>query len=408
MAAERSETTQTASRRPRVLRVGLFDACYARNRTTLAALVAGGAEVADLHAAILEGLNDRLRVARGKRASLAFAGRVLVSEAGLLARALPALRWADAILCGYPGQWDAVVWAPVSRSFRRRVVFDPLVTLTETFVEDRRVLAPESLQGRLVRWLDRRALRSADVILADTPQQAAYWATLAAVSLDRFVVVPVGVDEPLFDPVQYDMSAVTRADPDHLRVLFYGTYSPLHGAATIVEAVHRLERVGERLAVVMIGTGQCRQTVQRRAAELGVECISFIDWVPEEELPRWIAWSDVVLGIFGATAKAARVVPNKVYQAMAMGAAIVTRDSPAMRWLAGDGTIALLVPPEDPDALAGALRTLRRPEARRLLGRTARARFERVASTAARARILRPVLEQLDAGWLAPARESES
>jgi hypothetical protein len=39
----------------------------------------------------------------------------------------------------------------------------------------------------------------------------------------------------------------------------------------------------------------------------------------------------VVLGIFGAGRKAAMVVPNKVYQAAAVGRPLVTRDGPALR-----------------------------------------------------------------------------
>ncbi len=385
------------ARRLRVLRLGLFDRRYVRNRTTAAALAACGAEIADLHVPLIEALGDRLRPARSPAALARLGLTILRGEARLLCRLAPRLQWADVVLFGYPGQWDAALWGRLVRRARRAVVFDPLVTLTETFVEDRRLLAPGSWQARLVRLLDRRAFRAADIVLADTPQQAAYWAALSGLPLERFVVLPVGADEELFDPDRYRQNSVQRDDPACLRVLFYGTYSPLHGAGTIVQAVHRLERAGERLAVTMIGTGQCRAQVEQLAHELGLERVRFLDWVPEEELPVWIARSDVVLGIFGATAKAARVVPNKVYQAMAMGAAVVTRDSPAMRWLLGSDESVLLVPPEDPASLAAALLGLREAGCRSALGEAARRRFRAVASLAARAACLRAFTE----GWSA-------
>ncbi len=88
----------------------------------------------------------------------------------------------------------------------------------------------------------------------------------------------------------------------------------------------------------------------------------------------------MLLGIFGDTSKAGRVVPNKVFQAMAVGAAIITRDSAAARELLRDGESALLIPPADPDALAIAIRRLRDPALRERLGAAARARYVSAAS----------------------------
>ncbi|MCS7051217.1 MAG: glycosyltransferase [Thermomicrobium sp.] len=384
-------------RSPRVLRLGLFDARYARNRTTAAALAAAGAVVFDARVPVLDTFADRLGPSRDPWALIRLLSRLTWGQVRLALVAPRRLADADLALFGYPGQWDVPLWAPVARRFGCHVLFDPLGTLTETFVEDRRLLRPGTWRARLLRTLDRRALRAADVVLADTPQQAAHWAALAGVSLERFIVLPVGADDLLFHPSRRSTVSWLEGQNDRLRILFYGTYSPLHGAETIIDAVHRLERAGESVSVVMIGSGQLEPRVRERAAALGLHAVRFIPWVPEAELAGWIAWADVVLGIFGNTAKAARVVPNKVYQAMAMGAAIVTRDSPAMRWLAAGRAIARLVPPADPDALVAAVRELRNPDLRVRLGTGARERYEAVASTNARASSLVPLLRRLTA-----------
>jgi glycosyltransferase involved in cell wall biosynthesis len=52
------------------------------------------------------------------------------------------------------------------------------------------------------------------------------------------------------------------------------------------------------------------------------------------------------------------VIPNKAYQALACGRALITGDTPAARELLRDGVDALLVPPGDPRALAHAVRRL--------------------------------------------------
>ena len=92
-------------------------------------------------------------------------------------------------------------------------------------------------------------------------------------------------------------------------------------------------------------------------------------WVEYERLPDELHRAGCALGIFGTSDKAARVIPNKAFQALACGTPLVTADTPAARELLVDGESALLVPPGDPEALAAALRRLAAdPELARRLG----------------------------------------
>ena len=108
------------------------------------------------------------------------------------------------------------------------------------------------------------------------------------------------------------------------------------------------------IEVTMIGSGQ--DEAQTRAAAAANPAVRWLDWVPAAELPALVAEHDVCLGIFGTGDKARRVVPNKVFQGAAAGCAIVTSDTPPQRRVLADA--AVLVPPGDPEALAGALRRL--------------------------------------------------
>ena len=83
--------------------------------------------------------------------------------------------------------------------------------------------------------------------------------------------------------------------------------------------------------------------------------------MPESELPGEIARASICLGVFGTSDKAARVVPNKVFQCAAAGRAVVTAATPAMTGAFGDAFVT--VPVGDPTALADAVRELRGAEA---------------------------------------------
>jgi MMP alpha-(1->4)-mannosyltransferase len=68
------------------------------------------------------------------------------------------------------------------------------------------------------------------------------------------------------------------------------------------------------------------------------------------------------------------VVPNKVWQAAAVGRPLVTRDAPALREVLRPGEHCVVCPPADPDALAAAIATLLDdPALAERLGRAARA-----------------------------------
>ena len=70
------------------------------------------------------------------------------------------------------------------------------------------------------------------------------------------------------------------------------------------------------------------------------------------------------LGVFGGSQKAGRVIPHKVYEALAMRKPVVTREGPAVSAAFPDGGV-VTVPPQDAEALADAIRALIEDPSRR-------------------------------------------
>jgi len=80
-----------------------------------------------------------------------------------------------------------------------------------------------------------------------------------------------------------------------------------------------------------------------------------IPWQNIKNIRKIISESDVSLGIFGKTKKANLVIPNKVYEAVALLRPIITMDSPASREVFTNEEDALLVSNKNPDNLAYAI-----------------------------------------------------
>jgi len=258
----------------------------------------------------------------------------------------------------YAGQVD-LVWVPC---FRQRdvhaascwgkrhgvpVVFDPLISAYDKQVFERRRLREGGLRARALREQERRQFASPDLLVADTQAHADYFVEELRVPADRLFVIPVGAEETLFRPCH-------RAAPEPgtaLEVLFYGTFIDLQGPQVIVEAA-RLCRA-DNVLWTLLGAGPLLAECQKLAARYDLQNLRFEPWVSYPDLPQRICRADILLGVFGTSGKAGRVIPNKVYQSLACGRPVITRSSTAYPQELSPRRIGLFqVTPGSPSALA--------------------------------------------------------
>ncbi len=253
---------------------------------------------------------------------------------------------------------------------RKPVIFDPLVSRYDTRVRDRADAREQSLQAWHNKNIDRFSLALPAIVLADTKSHANYFISELGAAPDKVRVLPVGFDEELFkgpgpDNTHRDGS---RTNGKRTKVLFFGNYIPLHGVETIVEAA-KILRSREEIEFELIGGGQTYPEIETCVAKEQLKNIRLMSRLPIELLPARIASASICLGIFGRTEKALRVVPNKVYQCMAMGKAVITARSEAILEHFSDGDNICLVPPGDAKALAEKIVFLAsRPDERERIG----------------------------------------
>jgi glycosyltransferase involved in cell wall biosynthesis len=366
--SRRWSTKSSASPSVRALYFGTYERSYPRNAQVISALRRAGVEVVERHRAVWGG-GEQWRAGVGTVLRLAAAeARLLRGDAA----------GADVVLVGYPGHADLPAARRVARG--RPVVFNPLVSLYDTLVDDRRRFRPGSLAARALRKVDHRAFRAATLVVADTEENADFLAGLAGIPRGRVAVCFVGAEERLFVPGG-------PGERDSGTVLFVGKLIPLHGLETILAAA----RLAPELRFRVVGDGQLRPLLGGRPHN-----VEHVPWLPYEALPGELRRAGSALGIFGASGKARRVIPNKAFQALACATPLVTADTPAARELLTDGVSALLVPPDDPEALADALSSLAGdPQLARQLADGGHAAYRERASEDVLGRRWRALLERL-------------
>jgi glycosyltransferase involved in cell wall biosynthesis len=178
-------------------------------------------------------------------------------------------------------------------------------------------------------------------------------------------VVPVGVDHTVFRP-RAEVSPV----PGRLMVTSSSDV-PMKGLVPLLEAVAKL-RTERDVELVVIGKprpgGRVDRALERLSLRDIVRCVSGIS---DDELARNYGEAQVA------------VVPSlyegfslPAVEAMACGVPVVATTGGALPEVVGaDGETGLLVPPDDPSALAGAIgRLLDSPELRARLGAAGRDR----------------------------------
>ena len=291
----------------------------------------------------------------------------------------------DVVVVGYPGHLMMPYGRFVARYRKALLVFDPLVSLYDTFAGDRGLVGGSGPAARAASMVDGVAFGGADVVLADTAAHARYFHEALGVPERRLEVAFVGA-LPVRERCRSRQLAPTRRrtlgrTTTRWSCVQYGKWSPLHGTETVLDAADALRDGPYRF--VLIGEGQLSAALRDGVARRRLTNVELPGSLPVDQLRRRVADADVCLGIFGASDKAARVIPNKVFDGLAAGRPVVTRDSPAARELLVDGTNALLVPAADGGALAAALRRLRDGGERARLAAAAAALYEARCTPAA-------------------------
>ncbi len=233
-------------------------------------------------------------------------------------------------------------------------------------------------------WLERFLYRRADRLMVNSPGFIEHVQQSGA---QRVVLIPNGADPRMFDP---DSNGASFRHAHGLEGKFVVLYAGAHGMSNdlgiLLEAATQL-REKSQIAIVLLGDGKEKPALQKQAMQLNLSNVKFLDPIPKNEMSSALAAADACLAILKPIPLYSTVYPNKVFDYMAAGRAVLLAIDGAIREVIESAGAGVFVQPGNPAALAEAICSLaNNPAHTTVMGKQGRqhieAHFDRTALAA--------------------------
>lgn len=177
---------------------------------------------------------------------------------------------------------------------------------------------------------------------------------------NKIAVVINGVDLARYAPKSPDTELAQQWGLDGKFVVGYvGTHGMAHALGNVLDAAERL-RGQDHIRLLLAGAGAEREALMADAKRRKLDNVVFMNRQPKEMMPRVWSLVDVALVHLKNNPLFAGVIPSKIFEAEAMGLPILLAapEGEASAIVIADKA-GLHVAPEDPDALADTIITLK-------------------------------------------------
>jgi glycosyltransferase involved in cell wall biosynthesis len=248
-------------------------------------------------------------------------------------------------------------------SKRARFVWD-VRDVTWNYAKEVRRFSPVMTVG--LRALERYmlfVLRQADLLVGATPGITRLLIT-SGFAPEKAITVPNGVSEAVLAVADTAASGDTR--PTRPKIVYAGLIGYNQGIGVLLNVAEALPEAD----FVLAGEGPELPLLKAQVRKSGITNVSFRGYLSRENLMEVYSESDILFAKVRSTPTLdATAVPSKLFEYMATGRPLVYAGrGVAVEFLEKIGC-ALIVPPEDPEAIAAAIRRLLSDlELRRALG----------------------------------------
>jgi colanic acid biosynthesis glycosyl transferase WcaI len=213
----------------------------------------------------------------------------------------------------------------------------------------------EGLLLRAMRALERWSYRKATYVNAVTAGIREALVHKKSVPREKVLFLPNGVDTIRYQPQPPDAALKRCLGLEGKRIILWaGTQGHSHGLEYVLQAARILE---DKPAIhfLFLGDGSARPGLERLAAKMGLQNVTFHDPVPLDELPSYFSISESGLASLSGIPLHDGARPSKVFPILASGKPVIFAGRGEGARLIEESGAGLVVPPEDPQSLASAV-----------------------------------------------------
>jgi glycosyltransferase involved in cell wall biosynthesis len=287
------------------------------------------------------------------------------------AAAVPRLKRPDIILSTSPQFFCGLAGIPARRLLGVPWVLEIRDLWPESIVEVGAMKHGPAI--RFLEHLERHAYRSADHVVSVTDGFVPHISERR--QRDGISVLKNGVNLSLFSKREASSEGIKKRFGLEGRFVaaYVGTHGMAHGLHTILDVAHLL-RDDPRIGFLLVGDGAEREALQERCRSMKLPNVHIAGQLPRNEMPDIWSATDASLILLRKSDTFKKVLPSKMFEAMAMECPIVLGVEGEAKLLLEAAGAGIAVEPENAHELAGAIRRLRDdPRLARRLGRQGRA-----------------------------------
>lgn len=222
------------------------------------------------------------------------------------------------------------------------------------------------------RWLEKFLYRKSATIIINSPAFLEHIRG-KGIEAEKISMVLNGVETSMFDPG-------ARGEPlrkklgleDKTIVLYAGAIGKSNDISTLLDAAKQM-RERREIVFLLVGGGNEKNTIEGRIVGEKIDNVIMLPPVPKAEMPMIIAASDIGIAILKDVPMFQTVYPNKVFDYMAAGRAVLLAIDGVIRKVVEEAEAGVFVQPGNPEDIArGVLSLAEDADLREQMGRNGR------------------------------------
>ncbi|RQG91526.1 glycosyltransferase family 1 protein [Natrarchaeobius halalkaliphilus] len=218
-------------------------------------------------------------------------------------------------------------------------------------------------------WEQKFAMKNADHVLAVVPEARDEYIR-SGIDPEAVSVVSNTVDLEWFDrhiPNSDDLYS------EEFTLTYVGSVSgPHRGLDTVIRAIPRIKKEIPNVLFRIAGGGQLND-LEDLANNLGIrDHIEFTGWIDETEFPKYMSSANIGLLPHRSNGHTNTTIAHKLFQYMAAELPVIVTDTRAVGRVVREASAGVVVPPEEPNAIADAAINIFQSEVGRIYGKNGR------------------------------------